>query len=107
MALKHLEPGEPTAVGPLGTGIKEATTRALVKTDRFELVRLILKRGSTIPVHAVPGFTSLHCLEGAVIVEANEPISLSANDWVYLPRQEKHALRALEDSSVLLTIYFD
>ena len=95
------------AIGPLGAAIAETATSALVKTDRFEAIRLILKSGSTIPFHAVPGFTSLHCIEGAVIVEANQSIRMGANDWVYLARHEEHSLRALENSSLLMTVYFD
>jgi quercetin dioxygenase-like cupin family protein len=107
MALEHAGRGEKVHVGPLGPALVGAKTSALVKTDRFELIRLVLEAGSTIPVHAVPGYISLHCLEGGVILEAGEPIRLRPNDWVYLARQERHALRALESSSVLLTIYFD
>lgn len=107
MALKHLKPGEQIAIGPLGAAIAASTTSAMVKTDRFEIIRLILKSGSTIPFHAVPGFTSLHCIEGEVIIEANRSIRLVAHEWVYLARDENHSLRALQDSSLILTIYFD
>lgn len=107
MALEHAGPGEKVQVGALGPALSGSKTSALVRTDRFELVRLVLEAGSAIPAHSVPGFVSLHCIEGSVILDASEPVRLGPNDWVYLPRGERHALRALETSSLLLTIYFD
>lgn len=107
MALTHAQPGEKIHVGPLGPALAGSKTVALVKTDRFELIRLVLEGGSSIPVHAVAGYASLQCVEGGVILDAGETIRMRPNDWVYLPRGEHHALRATEDTSLLLTIYFD
>lgn len=110
LALEHASAGEKIHLGALGPALAGAKTHALVKTDRFEVVRLILEAGSTVPDHAVAGYFSLHCLEGLVIVEAGEAgeaVRLRPGDWVYFDRRVEHGLRALEDSSLLLTIYFD
>ena len=107
MALSHADAGDKVHLGPLGPALAGAKTHALVKTERFEAVRLILQAGSMLPAHAVAGYISLHCLEGAVVLEARDSIRLRPGDWVYLERNEEHALRANEDSSLLLTIYFD
>lgn len=107
MALDHVQPGEKIHLGPLGPALEGAKTHALVKTDRFEVIRLMLGAGSSLPVHVVPGYISLHCLEGLALLEAREVIRLRPDDWVYLNRREQHGLRAIEDSSLLLTIHFD
>lgn len=107
MALEHAGAGEKIHLGPLGSALTGAKTSALAKTDRFEVIRLVLEAGSTIPPHSLAGYVSLHCIEGSVTVEAVEAIRLRPSDWVYLRRQETHSLRAVEDSSLLLTIYFD
>lgn len=107
MALHHAEPGEVVDLRPLGDALTTARTAALVKTDRFEAARLVIPAGTDIPRHAVAGYTILHCLEGRVALQARSDIELGAGDWVHLDRGEPHALRGIEDASLLLTILFD
>ena len=106
MALHHLEPGEKVHLdllaGP-GTG----RTAALVKTDKFESAKLRLGAGEEIARHSVPGYATIHCLGGRVILETADAIEMAAGDWLYLDRGEAHSLRAIEDSSLLLTILFE
>ena len=105
MALHHAASGEVVNLEPLGPGLREARTRALVKTDQFEAIRLVLKSGDELPPHAVSGQFTLHCLEGRVSVELTETsLDLAANQWVYFDGGVPHGLRAVEDSSLLLTI---
>jgi quercetin dioxygenase-like cupin family protein len=108
MALPHAAPGEKIHLPPLASVPHEAKTTALVKTDRFEAVHLVLKSGTRIAPHTVEGYFTLHCLEGSVALEASsQTIILHGGDWVYLERGERHGLNATEDSSLLLTILFD
>ena len=105
MALHHASSGEVVTLGPLGTGLAEASTRALVKTDSFEAIWVILQAGEDLPAHSVSGRFTLHCLEGRVAIElADESTELAAGQWVYFDGGIPHALRASEDSSLLLTI---
>jgi len=107
MAIDHALPGQCLHLGPLGPALRDAKTTALVKTDRFEAVRLVLLAGSNIPTHAVPGYISLQCIEGAVEVEAMGITTLRQGDWMYLDRAQQHGLNSITDSTLLLTIYFD
>ena len=106
MALPHAQPGEVIKLGPLGPQLAASKTAALVKSDRFEAVRLIVPAGTTIPSHQVPGYLTLHCLEGRVALGPSET-ELGAGDWLYLERGEPHSVRGIEDSCLLLTILFD
>jgi len=48
---------------------------------------------------------TIQCLEGAVKLEAHERTQiLRAGNMVYLSDAEPHAVKALEDSSLLITI---
>jgi hypothetical protein len=38
----------------------------------------------------------------SVIVDADDTFHLNANDWVYLAREKRHALRALEIARLFL-----
>lgn len=107
MALVHIEAGEKHRLPALASLPPDAPTSALVKTDRFEAVHLVLRAGTRIPPHAVKGYLTLHCLEGLVSFECRTKHELSAGDWLYLSRGEEHSLTALEDSSLLLSILFD
>lgn len=107
MALKHAKSGEVVALRSLDEDLSTALTAALVKTDRFETVRLIVPGGTRIPSHAVPGYITLLCLEGHVIIETDREIALRVGDWMYLERGVAHAVRGVEDAVVLLNILFD
>lgn len=106
MALPHAKSGEPIDLGPLGPALATTKTTALVKSDRFEVVRLIVPAGTTIPTHQVPGYITLHCLEGRVTLGPSGP-ALGAGEWLYLDRGEPHSVSGVKDSSLLLTIFFD
>ena len=108
MALKHAEPGEVIDLSPLGPELNTAKTAALVKTDAFEAVRLVVRKGISIPTHSVPGQIMLHCLEGHVELGVEPaPIILKASEWVYLEGGAPHSVRAIENSSLLLTIFLE
>jgi quercetin dioxygenase-like cupin family protein len=106
MALHHLQAGEKVRLASprSAAGAKRS---ALVKTDAFEAVQLLLRAGEDIAPHAAPGYATIHCLEGRIILDTDERIELAAGDWLYLGRGERHSVTALEDSSLLVTILFE
>ena len=105
MALHHVAAGEKFRLATVAD--PDANTAALVKTDAFEAVQIILRSGDTIAPHAVPGLATIHCVEGSVTVNAAKEVDLKAGDWVYLDRAERHSVAAHEDSSLLVTILFE
>lgn len=106
MALHHLGPGEKIH---LASSRSSADPRksALVKTDVFETVQLLLRAGEEISPHIVPGYATIHCLEGRVILETDERIEIGAGDWLYLDRGQRHSVTALDESSLLVTILLE
>lgn len=105
MALHHAKPGEVIDLRPIGSDLRGARTEAIIKSDRFEAIRLVVRAGAEIPQHKVSGEITLHCLEGHVeLGVAPAPIILKANEWVYLEGGAAHSVKAIEDSSLLLTI---
>jgi quercetin dioxygenase-like cupin family protein len=107
VALKHVEPGEVVHMRPLGAALPMSKTSALVKSDRFEAVRLVVPEGTIIPSHQVEGFVTLSCIEGHVILGVDREIELRPGDWIYLEGGTPHSVRAVENSALLLTILFD
>jgi quercetin dioxygenase-like cupin family protein len=107
MALHHARAGEVIDLRPLGDDLKHAGTKAIVKTDLFETVRLVVHEGMDIDEHDVDGPIMLHCLEGNVNLGlAGSNVSLRAGQWMYLEGGVRHSVRGIEESSLLLTILF-
>ncbi len=107
MALHHVEAGEVARLSPLGAELRDIRTYALVKTKGFEAVRLVIPAGTRIAEHSVEGPVTLHCLEGKfTLVRKTGNLTMEADDWVHLEPGDPHALEAIEDSSVLVTIIF-
>ncbi len=108
MAIPHAFPGEPVDLLPAGESLTEQRTTALVKNDRFEVIRLVLPKGREVcHEHQVAGPITVQCLAGRAEIEVEgSRHDLSAGRWLYLESGEPHTLRGLEDSLVLLTILF-
>ena len=105
MAQPHVESGQVVSVLPLGAAIAEGRTTALLKARQLEVIRVVLHAGKALREHAAPGEVTVHCIEGRV--EFTLPAAthvLEAGDWIHLAAHEPHALRALADASLLVTI---
>ena len=98
-------PGESIDVRPLGTSLAAAHTRTLIRTTAVQVVRLVVRAGQEIPQHASKGEIIVHCLEGRVAFTAlGKTQVLEAGKLLDLPASEPHALKGIEDASLLLTI---
>jgi quercetin dioxygenase-like cupin family protein len=107
MALKHAKAGEVVDLRPLGDKLKATKTRAIIKSEHFEAIRLIVHTGSTIPTHEVAGNVILHCLEGHLRIGLGDgDFDLKEGEWVFLDRCEDYSIYGVEDSCVLMTILF-
>ncbi|MBS0232282.1 MAG: cupin domain-containing protein [Proteobacteria bacterium] len=108
MAMHHAKAGEIVDLRSSGSSLKDMKTAAITKTKQFEAIRLIVHAGDEIPQHKVSGEITLHCLEGKVELGlAPAPIILTAGEWVYLESRAPHSVKAIENSSLLLTIFLD
>ena len=105
MAIPHAKPTEVIDITPLGAKLEEAQTTTLIKTDTLEVLRLVLPAGKAIERHNVPGEITVQCLEGKTVfsTEGSE-CELTSGKLLFLKSSEEHALRAVESSSLLVTI---
>lgn len=105
MAIAHAASGEIVDAGPLGAALASAETRTLVKTKAFEVIRLVIHAGKEIPTHKAPNEITVQCLEGRVALTAEgKTHELTAGKLVYLAAGEPHAVKGIEDSSILVTL---
>lgn len=105
MAIEHARSGEIVDLRPLGERLRDSKTFAIVKTDSFEAVRLIVPAGHTISPHTVPGRILLQAIEGRIRLGVGDTtLELAAGEWLYLDGGVRHGLMGIEDASLLLTI---
>lgn len=105
MAQPHAEPGEIVSVRPLGAQLSEATSTAILKASQLEIIRVVLPAGKTMREHHTPGEITVQCLEGVVEFETDDTTqTMQAGDLIHLAPRARHALKALENASLLLTI---
>lgn len=105
MAIPHAQPGEVINVRPLADKLQETKTHTLLKTEHVEVLRLVLPAGKTIAEHKAPSDITVQCLEGQVNFTAPMGTQvLRAGDMLFLNSAELHAVEAVSDASLLVTI---
>ena len=105
MAIAHAAPNAIVDVRPLGREIREDDSALLIRTKHLEVFRYALPSGKAIQEHAAAGLMIVQCIEGAVAFTAQgRTQTLAAGDMLYLDDGVPHALEALADSSLLVTI---
>lgn len=105
MAIPHAQPGDVIDVRPLGAALAAARSHALFKSDELELIRLVMSAGDLLPPHSVAGEITLLCIEGRIAFTCEAGArELAAGELIHSASEEIHGLRAIEHSSLLLTI---
>jgi quercetin dioxygenase-like cupin family protein len=105
MALHHASSGELIDIRPLEEELKTTVTKTLYKSDRLEVFRMVLSDGQATPAHHVSGEITVQCLEGRIEFTVGETTQLMRKgDLICLAGNVNHAVKALEDASVLVTI---
>lgn len=105
MALPHAQLMDIVNVAPLGEALADAVSTSLIKTDRLQLLHMVMRAHQDQPQHHVSDECTIHCLEGDVeVVMPAGNRRLRAGQLVVLPAGEKHSLRARADSAILVTL---
>jgi quercetin dioxygenase-like cupin family protein len=85
--------------------LADARTTALFKTGMLEVMRVVLPAHKPMPTHQVKGDMTIHCLEGEIDLTANgQTQRMKAGQLVWLAGGVDHALTALKDASLLVTL---
>lgn len=105
MAIEHAAPGDLIDVRPLGEKLSLRDSETLIRTDHLEVFRYVLPAGKVVPEHVASGLMIIQCLEGVVEFEAQGRVQeMVAGTMLYLSDREPHALKAREQSSLLVTV---
>ncbi len=107
MATHHANPGWIVDLQTWAADLPKEHTKAIVKTNEMELIRIVLPAGKGIPNHNVDGPITIQCISGKIGITAmGTTKELNYKQLVHLTSGEPHSLKAIEDSVVLLTIIF-
>ncbi len=105
MAIHHASSGELIDILPLKDNLKTTPTKTLFKSNHLEVSRTVLHAGKDVPPHQVAGEMTVQCLEGRVeLTAAGTTKLMRPGDLICLAGGETYALRAIDDSSVLITM---
>ena len=107
MATHHANPGEIVDLQTWAADLPKEHTKAIVKTDEMELIRMVLPAGKGIPNHKVDGPITIHCIAGKIAFTAmGATQEINYDQLIHLMPGEPHSVKAIEDSVILLTIIF-
>ncbi|MES2978247.1 MAG: cupin domain-containing protein [Pseudomonadota bacterium] len=105
MALPHAQPLDVIDVRPLADRLLETKSHSLLKTDKLQLMRVVLQQGEGMPPHHVEAEVVIECIEGRVTVTCpDRDCVLEAGQLVVLPPGEPHSFKGEENSSLLVTL---
>ncbi|HYE39782.1 MAG TPA: cupin domain-containing protein [Ramlibacter sp.] len=105
MALPHATHMDLINVAPLGDQLEGTVSTSLIKTDRLQLLHLVLAENQDQPQHHVDDECTIHCLEGVVELVTGAGVRrMTAGSIVVLPAKQQHALRARTAAAVLVTL---
>lgn len=105
MATAHAASGELIDIRPFGPALPHAPSETLVRADHLEVFRLVLLAGRSLPGHDHPRVITIQCIEGGIeLIAEGKAQPMHAGSMVYLSGGTPHELRAVEDSSLLVTL---
>jgi quercetin dioxygenase-like cupin family protein len=105
MALPHARPLDVIDIRPLGPALHDAVSTSLLKTQRLQLLHLVLPARRDLPQHHVDDECTIHCLEGDVEVQMPSGVRrLAPSQLVVMPAGQPYSLSARVDSAVLMTL---
>lgn len=103
MALPHAQLLDVINIGPFGPSLDGQVSTSLIKTDRIQLLHLVLAPHQDMPQHHVDDECTIHCLEGLVEVVTGLGVrQLRPGNVVVLPARERHSVRARDAVAAIL-----
>lgn len=105
MSVRHARSGDLLAVDPVDADCGLTGAMALVRDPQMEVMRWVLPANREVPEHLAYGPATVACVRGDVLLCLRDrEHRMRAGAVVYLAAGERHSLRALADSVLLVTM---
>ena len=103
MALPHAQLLDVINIGPFGPSLDGQVSTSLIKTDRIQLLHMVLAPHQDQPQHHVDDECTIQCLEGLVEVVTGAGVrQMRPGNVLVMPAKERHSVRARDQASALL-----
>lgn len=88
-----------------GNESQPAVNGLLIANDHFRVMRLVLSAGQAIPQHQAEAAITVQCLSGEInFTTMGNDLAMRPGALVCLQPEEPHALQAVSDSIVIVTM---
>jgi len=105
MALKHAKQLDVIDLHADGTARGTELSSSLLRTERLQLLLIVLSPGDVVPQHHVDTEFTIQCLTGEVGVDTpDRACTLKPGQLVALPADEPYTLMANTQASLLVTL---
>ena len=105
MSVEHARSGDLLAVHPPEAGRGLTGAVALVRDPLMEVMRWVLPADREVLEHLAYGPVTIQCVQGETLLTLHDgERRLASGSVVYLAGGERHALRAVSDSVLLVTM---
>jgi quercetin dioxygenase-like cupin family protein len=89
----------------LGYQEEAVVSRTLIRKGTGNVTMFAFAKGQELSEHTAPFDAMVHVLDGkAEATIAGQPFQLSAGDMIIMPANEPHALKAIENFKMVLTM---
>lgn len=103
MSAKHAAAGDVLTLVPQGDELRSGT---LIRETHAEVFRLVMKQGKHLAEHSAAGAITVQCLSGRVdMVALGKTQAMPAGTLIHLAEREPHAVTAIEDSVLLVSMW--
>lgn len=105
MTARHAMAGDIIALLPDAAEMNSGT---VIREPHAEIFRLVLKKGKHLAEHTAAGAITVQCVSGVVEMTAlGKTQSMPVGTLVYLADREPHAVTAIEDSVLLVSMWLN
>ncbi|WP_146117640.1 MULTISPECIES: cupin domain-containing protein [Pirellulaceae] len=99
---------EVITVGDFDQRCASSQLDVLLKSSRLRVIRVALAAGASLKEHTAPGELLVQCMQGKVAMTLpHRKQVLVPGQLIHVPDRLPHAVEAIEDSQLLLTIVVD
>ncbi|MDY0072549.1 MAG: cupin domain-containing protein [Thauera sp.] len=104
MSITHLASGEVFQLLSAGDD-NSPESKTLVRDEHFQVFRYALPAGKLTSMHQAAGIITIQCLSGEIELDAHQRRQrMVAGDLVYLADQEPHAVLAVSEAVLLISM---
>jgi quercetin dioxygenase-like cupin family protein len=81
-------------------------SKTFLERQEFKMVLFCMTKGQALSEHTASMPAAIHVLRGKAVIHLDETAhDCKPGSWIYMPKEQKHAVDATEDLVFLLTLF--